>query len=185
MMATKTKEQLKTTVKLAFSGVEYPGDWCLSGSNEGEEPVLLKEAFKGKKEWESLEPHFLDSAPNGFASALSFFSAEAFHFYLQAYLIADIDSKLKETDPVYYLTHGLSADSKNERINPKRYGERTWWDAALYKFSIFNQKECQAIVAYLEFKMENGDKFDNPRIKEALENYWYERAGQKMSHKAA
>ena len=179
MMETETRDHLKTTVRLAFADVEYPGDWCLIGSNEGEEPLLLKAAFKGKKDRDALDPKFLDSAPNGFASALSFFSDEAFHFYLQAYLIADIDSKLKETDLVYHLTHGLSEDSKNERINSKRYGERTWLDEALHKFSMFNKEEARAIVAYLEFKMENGDSFDKPQIKEALDNYWLKKAGLK------
>ncbi len=179
------KEKLKTQIEFAFSWVQYPGDWCLSGSNEGKEPILLKEAFRGKKDWKSLDPEFLDSAPGGFSSALSFFSDEAFHFYLQAYLIADIDSKLEETNPIFNLTYGLTEEDKNKRINPKRYGERTWWDAALYKFSIFNQEECRSIMAYLEFKMALGDEFDNPQIKEALENYWYERAGKKIGHKAA
>ena len=70
----------------AFAAVEYPGDWCLRDSNEGDEPHLLEKEFAGKCDWRTLDPAFLDRAPGGYASALSFFSDEAFRFYLPAYI---------------------------------------------------------------------------------------------------
>ena len=63
---------------------------------KAEEPYLLEEEFKGKTDWQLLDSEFIDQAPDGLASALSFFSDEAFRFYLPAYLIADIDGKLKK-----------------------------------------------------------------------------------------
>jgi hypothetical protein len=83
-------EAVKTLIRNAFSGLEFPGDWCLRGSNKGEEPYLLEKEFAGKNDWRTLDPSFLDQAPGGYASALSFFSDEAFRFYLPAYLIADV-----------------------------------------------------------------------------------------------
>jgi len=164
------KEKIKAQIRSAFANVKYPGDWCLRDSEEGEEPFLLEKEFRGKDEWESLDPRFLDQAPDGFASALSFFSDEAFHFYLPAYLIADIDGHLESANPVFCLTHGLDDSSRDERINPRRYGERTWFDHARHKFAIFNREEVAAIVAYLTLK--RNSNLDEKQIDEAFGNYW-------------
>src|SRR6266436_2057798 len=95
-------EETKGVIREAFARVQYPGDWCLRGSNEGEEPFLLEEEFRGKTDWHALDGGFLDQAPAGFGTALCFFSDEAFHFYLPAYLIADMDGQLQKVDPAYY-----------------------------------------------------------------------------------
>jgi hypothetical protein len=168
-------EALKALIRQVFSGVEYPGDWCLRGSEEGEEPYLLEKEFAGKNDWRSLDPSFLDQAPEGYASALSFFSDEAFRFYLPAYLLADIDGHLADANPVFYLTHGLADCAKTEKVNPRRYGERTWFEAARYKFAVFDRAQAAAIVAYFELKRE-ADEFERVAIDQALENYWRERA---------
>jgi len=169
------REALAAQIAKAFAPVEYPGDWCLRGSNEGDEPYLLEKEFKGKTDWRALGAPFLDQAPNGFASALSFFSDEAFHFYLPAYLIADLRGQLDRTEPVYHLTHGLDEGSKGRRINPRRYGERTWFEDARHKFAMFSHEEAAAIVAYLRWKRDE-DEIERQRIDEALRNYWNDRA---------
>jgi hypothetical protein len=68
------KEKIKDQIRTAFATVEYPGDSCLRGSNEGDEPFLVEQDFKGKTDWRTLDPEFIDQAPDGFSSALSFFS---------------------------------------------------------------------------------------------------------------
>lgn len=167
-------EAVKAEILGAFAHVEYPGDWCLRGSNEGDEPYLLEQEFKGKTDWRTLDPSFIDQAPGGFGSALSFFSVEAFHFYLPAYLIASIDDVLEQADPVFQLCHGLTNESKSKRINPRRYGERTWFEESRHKFSVFSWQEASAIVAYLQLRREM-DEFDQVAIDQALKNYWLER----------
>ena len=167
-------EAIVAQIAAAFATVEYPGDWCLRGSSEGDEPYLLEQEFKGKHDWRVLDPAFIDQAPGGAASALSFFSDEAFHFYLPAYLIADLRGQLERSDPVHHLTHGLDESSRQRLINPRRYGERTWFDHARHKFAMFSRPEAAAIVAYLSFKRDN-DEFDRQRIDEALTHYWYDR----------
>jgi hypothetical protein len=122
-------QHLNQQIRDAFASVAYPGDWCLRVSNEGTEPFLLEREFKGKDNWATLDPGFIDRAPDGFANALSFFSDEALRFYLPAYLIADLAGQLRHTDLVFYLTHGLDSASRGKRVNPQRYGERTWFDA--------------------------------------------------------
>jgi hypothetical protein len=143
---------------------------------EGDEPFLLEREFAGKNDWTRLDAAFLDQAPDGYASALSFFSDEAFRFYLPAYLIADIDGALGSSDPVFHLCHGLDNSSKDERVNPRRYGKQTWFDLMSRKFGIFTREESKAIVEYLKFKGE-ADDFMKERIDQALKNYWFARAG--------
>lgn len=71
------QEELKEQIREAFGTVEYPGDWCLRGSHEGHEPFLVERDFKGKTDWRTVAPAFIDQAPDGLASALSFFSGRA------------------------------------------------------------------------------------------------------------
>src|SRR2546430_7340434 len=111
-------KHLVASIREAFSSVEYPGDWRLRGSGEGTEPFLLEKEFRGKDDWRKLDAKFIDSAPDGFATALGFFSDEAFRFYLPAYLIADLEGHLERTNPVFHLTHGLDAETRNKPINP-------------------------------------------------------------------
>ena len=168
-------EEVKVAIRSAFAAVEYPGDWCLRGSSEGNEPYLLEEQFKGKTDWAALEASFIDQAPAGYGSALSFFSDEAFHFYLPAYLIADVDGKLRQHDPAFHLTHGLDDVTRNAKINPGRYGERTWFDAKRYKFAMFSRAEAAAIVAYLKLRRDT-DEINRSEIDQALTSYWNGRA---------
>jgi len=164
----------KAAIRKAFAGVEFPGDWCLVNSREGEEPHLLEQEFKGKSDWRVLDAAFLDRAPDGYGTALSFISDEAFHFFLPAYLLADLDARLRQANPVFHLTHGLDNSSRDQRINPRRYGERTWFEHARHKFAMFNAAEAAAISAYLGYKR-NLDALTAPEkasIGEALANYW-------------
>ncbi len=114
------REKVKDQIRTAFARVDYPGDWCLRGSNEGDEPYLVERDFKGKTDWRILDPSFIDQSPDGLASALSFFSDEAFRYFLPAYLVADIDGRLERSDPLFHLTHGLDNSSRSEHINLRR-----------------------------------------------------------------
>ncbi len=170
-----TNEELKEKIFRAFAKTNFPGEAFLVNSVQGDEPYLLKEEFKDKVDWTNLETDFLDAAPDGYASALSFFSDEALMFYLPAFLIADIDEKLSSADVVFYLTHGLTQNSKSIVINQKRYGARTWWDYATFRFSTFSKEMVQAVIAYLELKATQNEYSANA-IREALTHYWYKRA---------
>ena len=164
-------EAVKSQIRKAFANVEFPGDRFLRGSDEGAEPFRLEQEFQGKTDWRSLNPEFIDRAPGGLGSALCFFSDEAFRFYLPAYLIADIDGRLAMHDPVFHLTHGLTDDGRGERVNPRFYGERTWFDEKVYKFAVFDREQASAIVSYLKLKRET-DEFQRDAIDQALASYW-------------
>lgn len=170
-------ETIKRMIREAFADLEFPGDWYLRGSNEGEEPFLLEKEFQGKSDWRSLDATFIDRAPDGYGTALSFFSDEAFRFYLPAYLIADIDGRLERTDPVFHLTHGLSNQNRTERVNPRRYGERTWFDHASHKLAVFDRAQAAAIIAYLRYKIQQGE-YNMETINQALDSFWLSRADE-------
>src|SRR5436853_4234235 len=174
MCAVSDLAELKAQIHRAFARGEYPGDWCLTNSREGFEPGLLDEEFKARSDWRALDAAFIDQAPDGFGTALSFFSDEAFRFYLPAYLLADLDGALRQANPVFALTHGLDQGSRGEKINPRRYGERTWFDHARHKFAMFNAMQVAAIAGYLLYTLEHGDitDFEKRQIREALRNYW-------------
>jgi len=55
-------EAVIAQIVAAFATVEYPGDWCLRGSRDGDEPYLLEQEFKGKNDWRLLDPAFIDQA---------------------------------------------------------------------------------------------------------------------------
>lgn len=168
-------ESVKAQIREAFAGVPYPGAEHLINSYEGEEPFRVENDFKSKRDWRALDPEFIDQSPDGLASALNFFSHEAFRFYLPAYLIADLDHRLKRVNPVFHLTHGLDDLSSRERINPQRYGDKTWAYYARERFSAFTREQAAAVVAYLTLKRDTND-WERGDIAEALRNYWSERA---------
>ncbi len=169
-------DQLVAVIQQAFADVEYPGDWCLRGSNEGDEPFRVESEFKGKSDRYSLDPAFLDSSPAGLATALYFFSHEAFRFYLPAYLIADVGGQLRRTDPVHALTHGLTDRDRVTRINPRRYGARTTFESSSHRLSVFDVPQAAAIIEYLKFRRVSCE-FQRNAIDQALANFWRGRVG--------
>jgi hypothetical protein len=76
---------------------------------------------------------------------------------------------------VSHLTHGLDDATRDGQINPRRFGERTWFEHARHKFAMFTRTEAAAIVAYLMVKRDE-DEFERGRIDQSLASYWRERA---------
>jgi hypothetical protein len=93
-------------------------------------------------------------------------------------MIAEVDNLLKQSDPVCNLCHSLTDKSKSERVNPRRFGELTWFESARKRFAVFNEKESIAIASFLRLKSAT-DEFERKMIDQALRNYWLNRAGEK------
>jgi hypothetical protein len=167
-----------TQVTVAFSTTEYPGDFNLKNSSEGNEPFLLEDEFKGKRDWRLLDPRFLDQAPDGYGTPLHFFSKEAYRFYLPAYLIADMHGLLQKSDPVFSLTSDFTNDRIHQPVNPLRYGNETWGEYGRDRFAIFNRQESEAIVAYLML-ISGLTPFRKEEIDQALASYWTPRNSDK------
>ena len=170
-------DDLKDRIRSAFAAAAYPGDDDLKGGNEGVEPFKLEEEFKGLDDWRSLDAPFLDSAPDGYATALSFFSHAAFRFYLPAYLLADLDGQLLSADPVFHLCHGVEAGSRDEPINPRRYGSTTWQEYADERFGGFTPAQAAVIVEFLMHRRAEAlTDLERSQIDTAIDGYWARRA---------
>ena len=168
------RDALIDLIHKAFGQVPYPGDDNLRGSDEGTEPFRVESEFRGKVDWSALSADFIDQAPGGLGSSLSFFSDEAFRFYIAAYLLADIDGRLERADPIFHLTYGLNDESSTELVNPRRYGNTTWFEVAQRRFRNFDAAQREAVAAYLTYRRLHGNLFDSEseKIEAAIRSYW-------------
>jgi len=169
---TPTTETLIAQIEQAFAEVAFPGVDRLTDSSYGEEPAALVKAFGMETDWRRLQSAFLNQAPDGWASALSFFSAAALQFYLPAYLIADLRGQLDRVDPAVRLC-SFVAPQLSERKLAGIWGGGTLGDYARPEFARFTPQQTGAIVAYLWWRLERDG--DLPLIEQALENYWLDR----------
>jgi hypothetical protein len=160
--------ELIEKIKIAFASVEYPGDRDITDSTYGEEPEALKREFSGKKDWRLIDSKFLDQAPEGWLTALCFFSDRAFHFYLPAYLIADIRGELIEVCPEFHLCYGITASNENNKI-AEIWGGGTVGTHVRQRFSQFSTEQATVIVDYLQWKLNISE---DQEIIQALKNYW-------------
>jgi hypothetical protein len=172
-----TAEAVKSQIRSAFADTPYPGDYALVRS-VGDEPDEVVELFRGKDDWRELTADFVDRAGAASPSALSFFSAGAFRFYLPAYLIADLDGQLIYTDPLFYPYYGLDQETRVKSVNVPGSGTMTWWDVQQEHFAGFTSQEAAAIVAYLRFRLLGEEpQFSRLSIEQALDSYWLAKAG--------
>jgi hypothetical protein len=164
-------QDLIQRIQEAFSEVAYPGENNLTDSF-GEEAEALVLDFGDKKDWRLLDPGFLNQAPQGWGSALSFFSGKALQFYLPAYLIADIEGTLEIGDATSRLCMFVTPIMEKKKL-ARFYGGGTLGDHARKEFELFTRQQVSVIVEYLLWKLETEGY--NPTVEQALENYWLER----------
>jgi hypothetical protein len=170
-------EAIKTLIQHAFADTPYPGDDALVRS-AGDEPDEVVDLFRGRNDWRRLSAEFVDRAGAASPSALSFFSAGAFRFYLPAYLIADLERKLMYTDPLFYLYFGLDQETRTRSVHVPGRGATTWWAVQQEHFAGFTRGEAAAIVAYLRWRtVQDEPEFSRRSVQEALESYWLPKAG--------
>lgn len=157
-------------IEQAFADVPYPGDENLTQSSHGDEPAALVLEFRGRTDWRELSAEFLDQAPDGWGSALAFFSGEAHRFYLPAYLIADLRGELARADPSVRLCSSLTPLGAARKI-AQVWGGGTMGERARSEFDAYDAAQVSAIVAYLWWKLESEGGCD-PTIEQALQEYW-------------
>lgn len=106
--------------------------------------------------WPRLRPEFLDLE----MAALSFFTAEAFRYFLPAYLLCVVAGEPLNANPVFHLVYGLTPEYKDKR------------DDAVEQFSPFSLEERTVIVAFLAACVQLADDNDKRDITAALDSYW-------------
>jgi hypothetical protein len=168
-------------IAAAFSEVAYPGDDDLVAPSYGEEPAALTREFAGRTDWRVLESAFLDRAPDGWGTALSFFSDRALQFYLPAYLIADVRGLLECSDPASRLCILLTPQAGEQRIS-RIWGGGTLGSKARSCFDQFSPAQVSVIVAWLRWTRAQSDY--DPTIDQALDCYWLPREAQLNSDSA-
>ncbi|MCB1139675.1 MAG: hypothetical protein KDK23_13005 [Leptospiraceae bacterium] len=166
-------------IQQAFANSVYPGDDALIDSYaiRDDEVIAVEAAFQGQTDWSSLPAGLLEMG-----DALSFLSDIGFHFFLPAFLIADLRSPLDNANPVFHLTWHFQDELKDSlqkiarvfwppdvdrQLTYNQWGER--------RFSHFSPDQCKAIVAYLAVKID-ADPFSKEEIEQALLNFWWARA---------
>lgn len=160
-------------IERAFSDVPYPGDDDLAIDSYGDEPEAVARAFRGHRDWRALGAAFLDDAPEGWGTALSFFSDRAYRFYLPAYLIAHVHGHEFRTDPGVSLSFGVTPQDEGRKL-AQMWGGGTLGDHARRRFEPFDAYQVQAIVAYLWWRLDQYGEEDGS-VAQALEHYWLER----------
>jgi hypothetical protein len=168
----KDHEGIKTRIRMAFGHEKYPGDDNLRRGDLGFEPYLVEDEFRGKSDWAVLDADFLDQSPEGLSSALSFLSDDAFRFYIPAYMIADLDRKLKRVDPVFHLVYNLDDPSGPRSDLQDRHNENTPFESAANRFRAFTPEEASAVEAYLTYQKSYTTEEGRHEIEMALANYW-------------
>jgi hypothetical protein len=108
-------DRLEAQIREAFEATPAPDPARLRGSGGGEEPLLLEAEFRHVPDWRQVNASFIDRAPNGFGSALSFFSSEAFRYYLPAYLLADLRAELQQANRCFTCGTDSSMTSATNR----------------------------------------------------------------------
>ena len=177
-MTVPTTESIVRQVEAAFWDAAYPGDDRLTDSTYGEEHAALVADFRSKDDWRTLPEDWLDQAPDGWGTALSFFSYEALAFYLPAYLRADLRGGLRHADPAARLCLNLTAQTEGRRI-AKAWGGGALGERDREGFQCFTDPQVHAILAYLEWRLEGSQSLlgmPDPVIEQALRSYWRPRA---------
>lgn len=148
-----TKEELITKIRTAFKGVELEdgiGLWEAQGVDDyADRKTILELREKDeRKNWNNIPYKELAICE----SSISFFDAKGMRFCLPQFLIFDIleeqlfeEEGINSPEIVFMLGHKL-----NEEYQEKR-------------FSLFDNRQIQCIVEYLEYKLEQ-----NPTDKELV-----------------
>ena len=187
---------LVAQIESAFAHTLYPGDGRICDPRPGDEEVAeYALEFRGAR-WDRIHPEFLAYHD----AAISFFTPEAFRYFLPAYLIADLRARdigiESNANPVFSLTYGIAkmptlgdaqiegmiAAMKQENpeleIDPSIFRpmeDPGTYDRAIERFSTFSHPEREAIVAYLQHAAQ--DQYERPQIEEALQSYWLDSLG--------
>ena len=157
------KEKIVREIEMAFAGNVYPGDEKLFSNLYDENCEILKNHFRGQKDWQSLNAEFIDQD-----GALAFFSNEAYLFFLPAFLIADLNLNLDYNDPAVSLCWSFTDQSENIKL-AKTWGGNTISEQSKERFKHFTHEQVSVIVSYLQWRLSLEDDLC---IRQALKNYW-------------
>lgn len=143
-------------IETAFAGLEPPGDDRLLHPKSMDDMDIVD--FYGEPDNQSLS----DATIIGSYAAPSFFSAEAFQYYMPAFMIWS----LRHYDTIEYAPEStvMAFDP-----GPEGYELRPF---QISKFALFTDAQRAAVVRFLETMLPDADL--GPVAEGALRNYWRE-----------
>jgi len=134
----------------AFSQVHFPGEKSIViGNLKDDEVINTRIVFEQEKDWRLINSTILDTAPNGLASALSFFSPKGFCFFIPAFMTADLHGKLLRVDPTFFLCLHIGALTTPDGVVLKTNINRDFPNETAARLGVFNRQQCEAIACYL------------------------------------
>lgn len=148
-------------VKSAFAGVPYPGDDLIVYDNSGYHLECSDIAAKfRRKHWSALSPSLL----RRYYAALSFFTFEAYHFYLPAYLIISVESFYTAEHIPGTVIFSLTAPSVRKKRDYERFRA---------KVCLFDRRQREVIVKFLQImRDEHVEDYPDNAPEDALRSYW-------------
>ncbi|MBC8100889.1 MAG: hypothetical protein H7Y11_15725 [Armatimonadetes bacterium] len=151
---------LVNKIEMVFEPIKYPGDTLITYTNDPYhlEAVEIAQALQGKH-WKSLTNQEL----RYHAASLSFFTPQAFCFYLPAYMIASITG--------YKLTDILTQSLVGNLTMPTKP------EASIARFlanvAPLSTMQSKAVLDYLEYtRATHGEDFSDRSINRAINRYW-------------
>ena len=154
----RTIENLVHQVERAFANVDHPGDHNLLDHDDKWSRSEI-DGFFPIVHWREVSSETLETNH----SALCFFSAGAWQFFLPAYLIWTLRS-FRESD-------SFTVDSTIYSLTPERKSDLRQWQ--LSRFARLNRDQVSVVAAFLEFMRDHtNDLADEEAAAAALDEYW-------------
>jgi hypothetical protein len=151
---TEHEQRVANLIRTAFTGVVLGDGVGLRQAQALDDYADFRtvescRAQDHKDDWAAISAEDLDYC----YSSLSFFDPEGMRFHLPAFLIADLEGKLKTADVLFHLTFVRNG--------------------AEPRFDILSSDQRNAVREFLLLRLSDPDAgFEHPRIKTALRDYW-------------
>lgn len=150
---------LKHEVSAAFEDLKYPGHDRVLDPDSHPGRIDEVEGYLGR-EWHTLDDDFLNMHTEG----LSFFSRDAFAYYVPAFLLHALRSIHHPGDAVGSLIHSLDAGRPGSSL-------RAWKTA---RFNTMTQPQRIVIAKVLaRIAEKSADLSDRKQAATALDRYWH------------
>ena len=149
-------DELKARIAEVFAEVPRPPNGSLLHPDSRDETAILP--FEAWESWQGIPQEVLCRNYDG----MSFFSAEAFRFFLPAFLSVSLD--------LHRTSNEFVVDATVYELNPHS-------DYAKSRFVHFTGPECEVIAAFLEQMASSPDHADAETAEVALRAHWRGAAG--------
>lgn len=147
-MHEQESKEVIAEIYSAFSNLVFPGIDRIVTPGSREENIAMRRDFIEMTDWRTVSTSFLDSAPDGMASALSFFSPLGFQFYIPAYMVADLNGHLALVDPAFFLCVHVMQLRTPDGVKVLNTFDSTFPQEAIDRIRSFDSRQCSAISSY-------------------------------------